>query len=160
MSEGFYSSSTSVWSFGCNDEGALGRQTSSLDGTETTPGTVELPEPVAQLTAGDSHSAALTVSGKVFLWGNFRDSRGQMGLVTEGKAEQEPKLVVSNIVQIASGSDHVVMLTVKGDVLTMGCGEQGQLGRVPVRTSLRTACTPSLGLLKPTSLHTEAQRGA
>ncbi|XP_075524959.1 regulator of chromosome condensation-like [Dermacentor variabilis] len=141
-----------VWSFGCNDEGALGRQTSSLDGTETTPGTVELPEPVAQLTAGDSHSAALTVSGKVFLWGNFRDSRGQMGLVTEGKAEQEPKLVVSNIVQIASGSDHVVMLTVKGDVLTMGCGEQGQLGRVPVRTSSRRACTPSLELLTPTKV--------
>ncbi|KAL1440246.1 hypothetical protein MTO96_009551 [Rhipicephalus appendiculatus] len=110
-----------VWSFGCNDEGALGRQTSSLDGSETTPGTVELPEPV-------------------FLWGNFRDSRGQMGLITAGKAELEPKLVVSGIVQIASGSDHVAMLTAKGDLLTMGCGEQGQLGRLPARTAPRRAC--------------------
>ncbi|XP_037564540.2 regulator of chromosome condensation-like [Dermacentor silvarum] len=142
-----------VWSFGCNDEGALGRQTSSLEGTETTPGIVELPEPVAQLTAGDSHSAALTVSGKVYLWGNFRDSRGQMGLVTEGKAEQAPKLVVSDIVQIASGSDHVVMLTVKGNMLTMGCGEQGQLGRVPIRTTLRRACCPSLDMLKPINVY-------
>ncbi|KAH7974951.1 hypothetical protein HPB49_021957 [Dermacentor silvarum] len=142
-----------VWSFGCNDEGALGRQTSSLDGSETTPGIVELPEPVAQLTAGDSHSAALTVSGKVYLWGNFRDSRGQMGLVTEGKAEQAPKLVVSDILQIASGSDHVVMLTVKGNMLTMGCGEQGQLGRVPMRPGAsRRACSAPLDLLKPTEV--------
>lgn len=29
------------------------------------------------------------------------------------------------------GNDHLVMLTVDGDLLTCGCGEQGQLGRVP-----------------------------
>uniref|UniRef100_A0A131YNV2 Regulator of chromosome condensation n=1 Tax=Rhipicephalus appendiculatus TaxID=34631 RepID=A0A131YNV2_RHIAP len=148
-----------VWSFGCNDEGALGRQTSSLDGSETTPGTVELPEPVAQVTAGDSHSAALTVSGKLFLWGNFRDSRGQMGLITAGKAELEPKLVVSGIVQIASGSDHVAMLTAKGDLLTMGCGEQGQLGRLPARTAPRRACAATQELLKPTKAYIPKPKG-
>lgn len=148
-----------VWSFGCNDEGALGRQTSSLDGSETTPGIVELPEPVAQVTAGDSHSAALTVSGKVFLWGNFRDSRGQMGLITAGKAEPEPKLVVSDIVQIASGSDHVAMLTAKGDLLTMGCGEQGQLGRLPARTAPRRACAATQELLKPTKAYIPKPKG-
>ncbi|KAH6946084.1 hypothetical protein HPB50_011597 [Hyalomma asiaticum] len=126
-----------VWSFGCNDEGALGRRTSSLDGSETTPGTVEIPELVARVTAGDSHSAALTESGKVYLWGNFRDSKGQMGLITPGKAEPEPKLVISNIVQIASGIDHVAMLTAKGELLTMGCGEQGQLGWLSTRTETR-----------------------
>ncbi|NXX96399.1 RCC1 protein, partial [Centropus bengalensis] len=29
------------------------------------------------------------------------------------------------------GNDHLVMLTVDGDLFTCGCGEQGQLGRVP-----------------------------
>ena len=32
---------------------------------------------------------------------------------------------------MASGSDHVVILTDQGDILTFGCAEQGQLGRVP-----------------------------
>ncbi|NXG52567.1 RCC1 protein, partial [Psilopogon haemacephalus] len=29
------------------------------------------------------------------------------------------------------GNDHLVMLTLEGDLFTCGCGEQGQLGRVP-----------------------------
>ena len=29
------------------------------------------------------------------------------------------------------GNDHLVMLTLGGDLFTSGCGEQGQLGRVP-----------------------------
>lgn len=31
----------------------------------------------------------------------------------------------------SSGNDHLVMLTIDGDLYTLGCGEQGQLGRVP-----------------------------
>ena len=30
-----------------------------------------------------------------------------------------------------SGNDHLVMLTIDGDLYTLGSGEQGQLGRVP-----------------------------
>lgn len=32
---------------------------------------------------------------------------------------------------VLSGNDHLVMLTDDGDLYTLGCGEQGQLGRVP-----------------------------
>lgn len=32
---------------------------------------------------------------------------------------------------LPSGNDHLVMLTTDGDLYTLGCGEQGQLGRVP-----------------------------
>lgn len=60
-----------VYSFGCNDEGALGRDTSA-EGSETVPGKVELQEKVVQVSAGDSHTAALTEDGRVFLWGSFR----------------------------------------------------------------------------------------
>lgn len=33
--------------------------------------------------------------------------------------------------RLLPGNDHLVMLTVDGDLFTCGCGEQGQLGRVP-----------------------------
>ncbi|XP_049518961.1 regulator of chromosome condensation-like [Dermacentor silvarum] len=62
--------------------------------------------------------------------------------------------------RIASGSDHVVMLMVKGYVLTMGCGEQGQLGRVPMGTTLHRACCTSLHLLKPTNVYIPKPRGS
>ncbi|KAH6919888.1 hypothetical protein HPB50_029124 [Hyalomma asiaticum] len=121
-----------VWSFGCNDDGALGRRTSSLDGSETTPGTVEIPEMVTRVTAGDSHSAALTVSGKVYLWGNFRYSRGQMGLITPGKAEPEPKLVISNIAQDKFNVKFKVrqptVTPLDGRLHSWGFGTNGQLG--------------------------------
>lgn len=61
-------------SFGCNNEGALGRDTSE-EGSETEPGPVSLPGKVVQITAGDSHSAALLEDGRVFAWGSFRVSK-------------------------------------------------------------------------------------
>lgn len=60
-----------VLTFGCNDEGALGRDTSK-DGSESEPGSVSLPSKAVQVTAGDSHSAALLEDGRVFAWGSFR----------------------------------------------------------------------------------------
>lgn len=60
-----------IYTFGCNDEGALGRDTLA-EGSETTPGLVDLQEKVVQVSAGDSHTAALTEDGRVFVWGSFR----------------------------------------------------------------------------------------
>ena len=52
-----------------------------------------------------------------------------------GNPSPLPELVYSSTsdraVKIASGNDHVVILTDQGDLLTFGCAEQGQLGRVP-----------------------------
>lgn len=59
-----------VWTFGCNDEGALGRDTSVS--SEVVPATVILPGRAIRISAGDSHSAALLESGQVFAWGSFR----------------------------------------------------------------------------------------
>lgn len=60
-----------ILTFGCNDEGALGRDTTK-EGSETVPDRVELPGKAIQVTAGDSHSAALLEDGRVFAWGTFR----------------------------------------------------------------------------------------
>ncbi|XP_077337105.1 regulator of chromosome condensation-like [Lithobates pipiens] len=124
--------SGSIYTFGCNDEGALGRDTSE-EGSETEPGKVQLPEKVVQVSAGDSHTAALTEDGRVFIFGSFRDNNGVIGLLEPMKKSVVPVQVQIDapVVKIASGNDHLVMLTADGDLYTSGCGEQGQLGRVP-----------------------------
>lgn len=44
------------------------------------PGKVVLDEMVVQVSAGDSHTAALTEDGTVFIWGAFRVSRSSRRL--------------------------------------------------------------------------------
>ena len=63
-----------MYTWGCNDEGALGRVTSSDDGDEYMPGQVQLPltPKIVQVSAGDSHSAVLLEDGSVYAWGTFR----------------------------------------------------------------------------------------
>uniref|UniRef100_A0A8V5GJ17 RCC1-like domain-containing protein n=1 Tax=Melopsittacus undulatus TaxID=13146 RepID=A0A8V5GJ17_MELUD len=127
-----------IYTFGCNDEGALGRDTSA-DGSESRPGLVELEEKVVQVSAGDSHTAALTEDGRVFAWGSFRDNNGVIGLVEPMKISHGPVLLQLSVsvIKVVSGNDHLVMLTEDGDLFTCGCGDQGQLGRVPQRFANR-----------------------
>ncbi|KAM4633941.1 regulator of chromosome condensation [Polymixia lowei] len=122
----------SIYTFGCNDEGALGREVSD-EGSEAVPGKVILEEKVVQVCAGDSHTAALTDDGTVYLWGSFRDNSGVIGLLEPmTKCTLPVKVAMKEpVMKIASGNDHLVMLTLGGDLYTSGCGEQGQLGRVP-----------------------------
>ena len=67
--------SSQVFTWGCNDEGALGRKIEG-EGGEYTPGTVEKMGHVkiVQVSAGDSHTAALANNGNVYCWGVFRVS--------------------------------------------------------------------------------------
>ncbi|XP_052285251.1 regulator of chromosome condensation-like isoform X2 [Dreissena polymorpha] len=119
-----------VYTFGCNDEGTLGRDTSE-DGAETRPGKVEGLPRIVMVSGGDSHTAALSEEGKVYIWGNFRDANGHMGLTEEGvKNKPHQILADQEVIKIASGGDHLVCLTSHGEVYTCGCAEQGQLGRV------------------------------
>lgn len=140
-----------VYTWGCNDEGALGREADE-DG-QTEPGPVQLPQKVVQISAGDSHSAALIEDGTVYAWGAFRDSHGSMGLRGDGIQKIPFQLQnVSGIVKISSGADHFVMLTSRGTVLTAGCPEQGQLGRVTQRSASRNA-RRGMSCLEPGEVH-------
>ena len=66
-----------IYSWGCNDEGALGRP-----GAENTPMKVEMDLPVTDVSAGDSHSCAYsTISNKVFYWGCYRVSIFEIRLI-------------------------------------------------------------------------------
>jgi hypothetical protein len=59
-----------VYTFGCNDEFALGRGNSADDDISK----VDLPEKCIEVTAGDSLTAALSETGVVYAWGTFRVS--------------------------------------------------------------------------------------
>ncbi|XP_065221614.1 regulator of chromosome condensation-like isoform X1 [Planococcus citri] len=135
-----------VYSWGCNDDFALGRETTSE--TEAIPGEVSIEEKVVQVTAGDSHSAALTESGKVYAWGSFRDSHGVMGLTSDGK-QKVPTLIMNNAAKIASGTDHLLILSTNGSLYSSGCAEQGQLGRISVRFADRGSRRGLGNLLNP-----------
>ncbi|KAG7474724.1 hypothetical protein JOB18_015331 [Solea senegalensis] len=139
-----------VYTFGCNDEGALGRDTAGL-GTEMVPGKVMLEEKVIQVSAGDSHTAALTDDGKVYLWGSFRDSNGVIGLLEPMNTSVVPVYVdmPEPVIKIASGNDHLVLVTLSGDLYTSGTAEQGQLGRVSEHFSDRGGRKGLARLLKP-----------
>ena len=65
---------TQVYTWGCNDEGALGRVTSSSGGEEFTAGPVQEMETVnvIMVSAGDSHTMALSDKGTVYGWGTYR----------------------------------------------------------------------------------------
>ncbi|KAM9852623.1 regulator of chromosome condensation isoform 2-T2 [Aulostomus maculatus] len=127
-----------VYTFGCNDEGALGRDTAGV-GSEMVPGKVTLEEKVVQVSAGDSHTAALTEDGTVYMWGSFRDNNGVIGLLEPMKSSPVPiKVPVPEaVVKIASGNDHLALVTLEGNLYTSGTAEQGQLGRVTEHFSNR-----------------------
>jgi len=120
-----------VFTFGCNDEGALGRDTSE-DGSECLPGEVIINDEICLVTAGDSHTAALSKSGQIYIWGTFRDVNGPLGLLVPRKIENSPvkHFESHTISKISSGSDHLLCLTESGEILSVGNSEQGQLGRI------------------------------
>ena len=103
------------------------------------------------LSAGDSHTAALADSGQVYLWGTFRDSSGAIGLVEAMNIEKLPVKILStvHIIKIASGVDHLVMLSSDGQIWTMGNSEQGQLGRINEKFAHRGGRRGLVSLLKP-----------
>lgn len=121
-----------MYTFGCNDEFALGRDNDEeID-------SVTLPEKCIEVTAGDSHTAALSVTGCVYAWGTFRDGSGVLGLENKKIAKTPMKFKMRDqIVKISSGADHLVFLTYAGEVYTAGNSEHGQLGRVSKYNSCR-----------------------
>ena len=151
-----------VYTFGCNDEGALGRSIAD-DEEGFNAGRVELPleagEKVVQITAGDSHCVALTSGGRAFYWGTFRDSSGSFGLTDNGM-ERLPVPLCSglDIRKVSSGTDHVAVLTQDGAIYTVGCAEQGQLGRVGDRFVARGGRRGLGLLLNPDRIHAANRR--
>jgi len=131
-----------IFTFGCNDEHALGRPDPEDDDDDEADqfGQVDMSaviksdqEKIIQIAAGDSHTIVLSDAGKVYGWGTFRSSTtGVYGLVQKGVMAKTPVelTVPEKIVKIASGYDFVLFLSETGRVYSCGNGETGQLARL------------------------------
>ncbi|KAL6485077.1 hypothetical protein MHYP_G00071220 [Metynnis hypsauchen] len=83
--------------------------------------------PIKLLSAGCNTSAALTVDGRLFLWGD--NSVGQLGLGSEKHVLLPQELKVGRpIVCVSCGSSHSAINTDTGDVFTFGETADGRLG--------------------------------
>ncbi|KAL8917736.1 MAG: hypothetical protein Q9208_007788 [Pyrenodesmia sp. 3 TL-2023] len=159
-----------VLTWGVNDQGALGRDTkwegglrdvgesddesdsgsdSGLNPFESTPtaittfpqGTV-----IVKLSAGDSHTLALTDEGLVYGWGTFRSNEGILGFKPGTFVQSTPVLLsgLKRIVDITSGANHCLARDQKGVVYTWGSGQQNQLGFRQLERKRYDSLNPSL----------------
>ncbi|KAK5997813.1 Guanine nucleotide exchange factor SRM1 [Cladobotryum mycophilum] len=144
--------------WGVNDDGALGRDTtwdgglrdiddddsdddegmnphesipSAIPSTSFPPGTT-----FVQVAAGDSCSFGLTDNGNVYGWGTFIHDEGIRRFRYDDKnnvieKQLTPILIpgLENIIQITCGINHALALDTKGRVWAWGCGQHNQLGR-------------------------------
>uniref|UniRef100_A0A914QDA3 Regulator of chromosome condensation n=1 Tax=Panagrolaimus davidi TaxID=227884 RepID=A0A914QDA3_9BILA len=96
-------------------------------------GAVKKEGKVVQLTSGAGFTAALTDLGSVIAWGNLRDENGAVEVHhLFAKMKKGPTVIIHHnnvqIVKIAAGENHLVMLSSEGEIYTFGEGSHGQLG--------------------------------
>ncbi|KAI9302721.1 regulator of chromosome condensation 1/beta-lactamase-inhibitor protein II [Cunninghamella echinulata] len=132
-----------LYSWGCNDQRALGRS-----GEEYEPGLVENLNgiKIVKVVCGDSISMALSDTGKVYCWGTYRCAEGALGFSKDKEVQDLPAvfdaLAKYNIIDIAAGTDHCLALTDKGRVYGWGNGQQFQLGRRVIERRKRNGLRP------------------
>ncbi|KAJ3216515.1 Regulator of chromosome condensation [Dinochytrium kinnereticum] len=131
-----------LYSWGCNDQKALGRS-----GEETIPLPVEGLDGVKiiQVVCGDSMTAALSDDGNVYAWGTFRNKNGIFGFRPDIEIQPTPWMIpeLKKVVYIDAGANHIAALTIDKKILTWGSGEQGQLGRrILPRTEKESSLIP------------------
>ncbi|KAL2022431.1 hypothetical protein VTK56DRAFT_5260 [Thermocarpiscus australiensis] len=148
-----------ILTWGVNDQGALGRDTTwegglkdldaaeddsdsdedddtGMNPKESTPGEIDtsgIPEDTkwVQLVASDSATFALTATGQVYGWGTFRSNEGILGFTRNVMVQRTPTLVpeLSKIKKLAAGLNHVLALDEKNKIYAWGAGQQAQLAR-------------------------------
>ncbi|KAK2195983.1 bifunctional Regulator of chromosome condensation [Babesia duncani] len=134
-----------VYTFGCNDMGALGRSHEEIDTLklkDSQPYMVKLKYSIKKVTCGDNHTLFLTNSGTVYFCGGFKDTYGDIGVADYSNLEElkqlkfvSPPVVLpcnepgSTVIQdICSGENHCVLLAKGGvGIYTFGSNEFGQL---------------------------------
>lgn len=127
-----------LYSFGSNQYGQLGvAGGSGLPGANPTPQLVSLPGAsgrVAQLAAGFSHSLVLTSTGELYTFGE--NQFGQLGRATGSGSESAnhaPERIAlpgasGQVVQLAAGYEHSLVLTSTGQLYAFGGNRFGELG--------------------------------
>jgi regulator of chromosome condensation len=162
-----------ILTWGVNDNGALGRDTSNAnvptrdmdadasdsEDEDETGGLIDLeatPTPIpsayfpddtifVDVTAGDSCSFALTTEGAVYGWGTFRKNDGILGFQSDGDTAARPVYIenMKKVTQIVCGTNHIYALDKDRHVYAWGNGQQNQLGRRVTERSLVQALQPN-----------------
>ena len=114
----------SVWSWGVNVNGQLGRiAPAGLQG----PGVIGGLEPIASLAAGSGHVLALDRKGRVWAWG--ANAAGQTGTGTlQTRATPVRADIPVKVTKIAAGDTHSFALDEQGGVWGWGSNNFGQIG--------------------------------
>ncbi|OIR57735.1 MAG: regulator of chromosome condensation 1 [Amphiamblys sp. WSBS2006] len=133
------SGSGEVYSWGCNDDSALGHTE-----PEFSVGRVSLPERIVSIACGDSISVAVAESSRVYTWGTFRDSGGIVGHSKETEIQKTPIGVKlkGRVEDVSVGTNHVMVTTDDGKIYSWGTGQQGQLGRRIIERHKKTGLQP------------------
>lgn len=176
-----------ILTWGVNDNGALGRDTSGgnvklrdvdadddsdsedetggLNDEEATPKPVPaeyFPEDTTfvDVAAGDSCSFALTTEGAVYGWGTFRKNEGILGFERGNHTAPRPVYLdsVKKVTQIVCGTNHVYVLDKDRHVYAWGNGQQNQLGRRVTERNLHQALQPNRIGFHDTSIKRHSQR--
>jgi len=149
-----------VWSFGLNDDGALGRPTNepgAANGDPAVPGEVEMFKDTMfpiQVACTNHASFILTEYGEVYGCGTFKNSNGVFGFsrdvekATSFVRIYNPSYRNSSAKKLNAGGNHVIAILEDGRALSWDNGEDGQLGRVSVRHS-RRGNNPRTNMLTP-----------
>ncbi|XP_040093812.1 E3 ISG15--protein ligase HERC5 isoform X1 [Oryx dammah] len=134
-----------LFAWGQNLDGQLG--VGRIFASTSTPEIVENLSgvPLVQISAGEAHSMALSMSGNVYSWG--RNDCGQLGLghtYNKDSPSYIEALDDQKVEFLACGGSHTALLTKSGLVFTFGDGKYGQLGHNSTQNELRPCLVTGL----------------
>ena len=121
-----------IRTFGANQAGQLGTAPAGPGQSRSTPQQPSALTGVVSIAAGQAFTVAGTDNGAV--WGIGSNSRGQLGDPLPANRDDpnpvpRPIFGLDQIARVAAGTEHVIALTSKGAVWTLGLNSDGQLGR-------------------------------
>jgi len=134
--------SGSVWTWGNNSMGQLGRV---ADSATNAPAAVTTLSAVTQIAAGAYHTLALNSDG-VWAWGS--NQYGQLGNSSTANSIV-PVLIVGSkgAIAIAAGAGYSVIVKSNGETLVIGDGRDGQLGLGEIAKASAIRPTPAAAMI-------------